>query len=81
MRSENEEKEKFLVDCIQVLRDKLPLITLNTDWLIWFSSDNCARFFLAKMDNRNICVAAYFEVNSFLSLNVYLYGQRFFLSS
>ena len=86
-------EEKFRVDCIQVLRDKLPLImlqakciyrlnafslgqtrlackriwpatiTLHTDWLVGFHQ-TMASFF--SMNNRNICVDYYFDVNSFL---------------
>ena len=52
----------------------LPLITLLSEWLVCFSSDNCSKLFLSKMDNRNICVDAYLEINSFLSANQYLYG-------
>ena len=73
MRSENEEKVNFRVHCIQVLRDRLPLITLHTNWLVWFSSDNCASFFLPKIDNRNICVDVYLVVNIFyLRMDIFM---------
>ena len=80
LRSEDEEKEKFSVDCMQQLRNKLSLVTLPTDWLVWFTSDNCARFFLTKMDDHNICVDVSLEVNCFLSAAGYIYGQLLPLS-
>ena len=45
LRSENEEMEKFRVDCIQKIRDKLALITIPTNWLVWVPTDDCVRFF------------------------------------
>ena len=67
--SEVEEKEKFSVDCMQPLQVKLSLslIILPIDWLIWFTSDNCARLFLPKMDNHNICVVVSVKGNCVLS--------------
>ena len=48
LRSENTELEKFRVGCIQEIRDKLALITIPTDWLVWIPTDNCVRFFCLR---------------------------------
>ena len=43
LRSESEEMEKFRVGCIQEIRDKLALITIQTNWLVWVPTDNCVK--------------------------------------
>ena len=75
LKSENIELERFSVGCIQEIKDKLSLITLPTDCLVWFSTDNCMRLFLPKMDDHKISVDVSLEINSYLSVNGYLYGQ------
>ena len=83
LRSESEEMEKFLVGCIQEIRDKLALITIPTNWLVWVPTDNCPTdncVFLPKMKNHNIRADVSLEVNSFLSVNGYVYGESFSLS-
>ena len=80
LKSENIELERFSVGCIQEIKDKLSLITLPTDCLVWFSTDNCIRLFLPKMDDHKISVDVSLEINSYLSVNGYLYGQVFSLS-
>ena len=37
--------EKFRVRCLQEMRDKLVLITIQTDWLVWEPTDYCVSFF------------------------------------
>ena len=80
LRSENAEMEKFRVGCIQEIRDKLALITIPTDWLVWIPTDNCVRFFLPKVENHSICADVSLVVNSFLSVNGYIYGKSISLS-
>ena len=80
LRSENAEMEKFRVGCIQEIRDKLSLITIPTDWLVWIPTDNCVRFFLPKVENHSICADVSLVVNSFLSVNGYIYGKSISLS-
>ena len=80
LRSESEEMVKFRVDCIQEIRDKLALITIPTNWLVWVPTDNCVRFSLPKMENHNIRADVSLEVNYFLSVNVYIYGESISLS-
>ena len=77
LKSENIELERFSVGCIQEIKDKLSLITLPTDCLVWFSTDNCIKLFLPKMDDHKISVDVSLEINSYLSVNGYLYGQVF----
>ena len=72
--------EKFRVGCIQEIRDKLALITIPTDWLVWIPTDNCVRFFLPKVENHSICADVSLVVNSFLSVNGYIYGKSISLS-
>ena len=43
LRSENTELEKFRVSF-----DKLALITIPTDWLVWMPTDNCVRSFCLR---------------------------------
>ena len=78
LRSESEEMGKFRVDCIQEIRDKLALITIPTNWLVWVPTDDCVRFSLPKMENLRADVSL--EVNYFLSVNVYIYGESISLS-
>ena len=80
MRSESEEMEKFRVGCIQEIRDKLALITIPTNWLVWVPTDNYVRFSLPKMENHNIRADVPLEINSFLSVNGYIYGESISLS-
>ena len=80
LRSENAEMEKFRVGCIQEIRDKLALITIPTDWLVWIPTDNCVRFFLPKVENHSICADVSLVVNSFLPVNGYIYGKSISLS-
>ena len=74
LKSENIELERF-VGCIQEIKDKLSLVTLPTDCLVWSSTDNCIRLFLPKIDDHKISVDVSLERNSYLSVNGYLYGQ------
>ena len=80
LRSESEEMGKFRVDYIQEIRDKLALITIPTNWLVWVPTDNCVRFSLPKMENHNIRADVSLEVNYFLSVNGYIYGESISLS-
>ena len=80
LRSESEEMGKFRVDFIQEIRDKLALITIPTNWLVWVPTDNCVRFSLPKIENHNIRADVSLEVNYFLSVNVYIYGESISLS-
>ena len=40
--------EKFQVSCLEEIRDKLALITIPADRLVWVPTDNCVRFFDLK---------------------------------
>ena len=71
---------KFRVDCIQEIRDKLAFITIPPNWLVWVPTDDCVRFVLPKMENHNIRADISLEVNSFLSVNGYIYGVHLSLS-
>ena len=64
LKSENIELERFSVGCIQEIKDKLSLITLPIDCLLWFSKDNCIRLFLPKMDDHKIYVDVSLEINA-----------------
>ena len=44
LKSESEEQEKYLVKSLQDLKDKLKLLSLPSNWLVWFPSDSCVRF-------------------------------------
>ena len=72
--------EKFRVGCIQKIPDRLALITIPTDWLVWIPTDNCVRFFCPRWRRISICADVSLEVNSFLSVNGYLYGKSISLS-
>ena len=77
LKSEKDDKEKYIVNTLQDVKDKLNLLSLPNNWLFWFSSHNCIRFILPKMVNLNISVDVYLEINIHLSANIYLYGQIF----
>ena len=56
------------------------MITIPTTWLVWVPTDNCVRFSLPKMENHNIRADVSLEVNYFLSVNGYIYGESISLS-
>ena len=56
------------------------MITIQTNWLVWVPTDNCVRFSLPKMENHNIRADVSLEVNYFLSVNGYIYGESISLS-
>ena len=78
LRSESHEME-FRLGCIQEIRDKLALITFPTNCLVWVPTDDCVRCIFPKMENDNIPTDVSPEVNSFLSVNgyiyIYIYGE------
>ena len=63
LKSEKDDKEKYIVNSLQDVKHKLNLISLPKNWLFWFSSHNFIRFILPKMINLNISVAVYLEIN------------------
>ena len=76
LRSESEEKRKFIVNSLKDLKDKLTLISLPNSWFVWFRDENNITFALAKMTERNMSVNLYLEINSYLSTSAYFHGQN-----
>ena len=75
LRSESEAREKFVINSLLDLKDKLTLISLPNSWLVWFRNENNVTFVLAKMAARNISVDLYLEINAYSSTSANFNGQ------
>ena len=73
--SETEETYKYKINTLQDLKDKLTLISLPNNWLVWYR-DDLTTFILPSLIERNISVDLYLEINCFLSANAFANGQN-----
>ena len=73
--SETDETFKYKINTRQDLKDKLTLISLPNNWLVWYR-DNLTTFILPSLIERNISVDLYLEINCFLSAKAFANGQN-----
>ena len=74
--SETEVTDRYKIKTLQDLNDKLTLISLPSDWLVWYR-DNLTTFILPSLRERNISIDLYLEINCFLSTDAYANGKVF----
>ena len=79
--SETEETQKYKIKTLQDLKDKLILISLPNNWLVWHRDNLCTTFIHPSMTERNISVDMYLEINCFLSATAFLNGQNISISA
>ena len=65
---------------LQDLKDKLTLISLPNNWLVWYR-DNLTTFILPSLIERNISVDLYLEINCFLSANAFANVQNIYITA
>ena len=73
--TETEETDKYKITTLQDLKDKLTLISLPNNWLVWHR-DIITTFFHPSLIERNITVNLYLEINCYPSTNAFAYGQN-----
>ena len=73
--TETEETDKYKITTLQDLKDRLTLISLPNNWLVWYR-DNITTFFHPSLIERNFTVSLYLEINCYLSTNAFAYGQN-----
>ena len=73
--TETEETDKYKIITLQDQKDKLTLISLPNNWLVWYR-DDITTFFHPSLIERNITVDLYLEINCFLSTNAFANGQN-----
>ena len=78
--SDSEEKKKYMITNLRDLKDKLFLINLQNNWLVWYRDDTTITFIHPNMVERSISVNLYLEINSSLVASAWLQGQSFSLS-
>ena len=69
-----------MITNLQDLKDKLFLINLRNNWLVWYRDDTTITFIHPNMVERSISVNLYLEINSYLVASAWLQGQSFSLS-
>ena len=80
LTSETEETVKYKVNTLQDVIDKLTLISLPNNWLVWYR-DNLTTFILPILIEQNISVDLYLEINCFLSANAFTNGRNISITS
>ena len=78
--SETEETDRYKIKTLQNLNYKLTLISLPSDWLVWYR-DNLTTFILPSLRDRNISIDLYLGINCFLSTNAHANGQSISISA
>ena len=67
-------QERFSIDTLDVLKEKLNLISLK-DWLLWSTCDNCVNFILPHIENSKITIQASLTINSQLGTKAFCHNQ------
>ena len=80
LTSETEETVKYKVNTLQDVKDKLSLISLSNNWLVWYQ-DNLTTFILTSLIEQNISMDLYLEINCFLSANAFTNGRNISITS
>ena len=80
MRSETDEKVKFMVSTLQDLKDKLNLISLPKSWLVWFRDESNFTFAFAKMVDMKISSAVHLNINAYLSTSAFSIARNISVS-
>ena len=67
-------QERFSIDTLDVLKEKLNLISLK-DWLLWSTCDNCVHFIPPHIENSKITIQASLTINSQLGTKAFCHNQ------